>query len=90
MRTMEFAIDGISPTDFAPWNGAKVFACITVVEETMRVRVELPPPADSLMERLKEKFEKLVPKSGHQRDSRNSSVQVGDVSELSRNPQEIA
>ena len=56
MKSMEFTIDGISPIDFAPWNGVKVSAQITVMKETMCVRIELPPPVCSFMERLQREF----------------------------------
>jgi len=65
MRSVEFAIDGISPADFASWNEAKVPAYIIVEGETMRVRIELPPTC-SLMERLKREFVTLVPKLSEQ------------------------
>jgi len=66
MKSMEFTIDGISPIHFAPWNGVKVSAQITVMEETMCVRIELPPPACSFLERLQQEFTTLVPNLSEQ------------------------
>jgi len=66
MKSMEFTIDGISPIDFASWNGVKVSAQITVMKETMCVRIELPPPACAFMKRLQREFTTLVPNLSEQ------------------------
>ena len=66
MNLVEFTIVGINPDDYASWNGTEVPAYITITEETLHLRIVLPPPDRPLVQRLLPEFAKIEAKLSRQ------------------------
>jgi hypothetical protein len=66
MNLVEFTIVGINPDDYASWNGTEVPTYITIIDETMHLRIALPPPDRPLVKRLLPEFAKIEAKLSRQ------------------------
>ena len=52
-------ITGISPNTLASLNGAEIPARITFSETTIHIQIDLPPPVNSFVKRLRHDFVKI-------------------------------